>query len=402
MQFPQLDTILLGTQFVGVELYCYNSEKGVAVLNIEKKQGELIITNREKRSSFDKLVDKPSKDNPVFITINDNQVIHKEIEGNDSADSKILYKAFPNIKQDDFFYQILRLESKSIVAICRKSYVEQLLKELSDLDITVSGITLGVCGIGQVINFIDNQIIKTNSQTITADNEQIFSLSEDALVKTYDVNGLEVQSAYILSFCSVLQELAPSSKASGNIDSINTTLFEAYYQNSFFKKIVRLMIFTLLFILLINFFVFNYYYKKSVESNASVLASKEMINKIKQTKLRLKNKESKLKNVSNLFDSKSSYFVNEITKNIPSSILLNELTYHPLEKNIREDQVIIFQNNVLVISGKTVNTKELTSWFEEIEKKDWVKSTSIVHFGKNETNESVFTIKINLKPNEIK
>lgn len=162
------------------------------------------------------------------------------------------------------------------------------------------------------------------------------------------------------------------------------------------------MVYVLLGILLVNFFFFNHYYKKSVETNADVLAGKEMAQQIKQTKERLKDKESKLKNSTNLFDSKSSFLINELVKNMPNSILLSELTYHPLEKKVKEDEPLVFKSDVILISGKTVNVKELTNWFEAIEENKWVKSTAIVHFGKNETNESVFTLQINLRPNEVK
>ena len=52
MQLPRLDKTLLGTQFVGVELYCLNSEDGIAVLHIKKKAGELLIENKEKRQAL--------------------------------------------------------------------------------------------------------------------------------------------------------------------------------------------------------------------------------------------------------------------------------------------------------------------------------------------------------------
>lgn len=398
MQLPRLDTTLLGTQFVGIELYCLNSEDGIAVLHIKKKAGELLIENKEKRSSIEKLTNIPNKEFPVFLTINNNQVIHKEIDTAEGLDAKLLHKAFPNIKLEDFFYQIWRLDQKSVIAICRKSYIEELLQQFKDLKLSITSINLGVCGLSQIIDYVDSKIINTNSQSIDIDKESIINSNQDSLVKTYDINGLEIQNTYLLGFCSVLQKIVPNKNLSGSVDLINEKLYDNFYQNSFFRKGLRFMIFTLLGILLINFFLFNYYYKKSIESSSDVIANKDMINQIKQVKQRLKDKEAKLKNSTNFFDSKSSFLVNELVKDLPNSILLNELVYHPLKKNIKIEEALVFESDVVTLSGITTNAKELTNWFEQIGTKSWVKSTDIVHFGKNENNQSIFTLQVNLKP----
>lgn len=402
MQLPRLDKTLLGTQFVGIELYCLNSEDGIAVLHIKKKAGELLIENKEKRSSLENLTNKPSKELPVFLTINNNQVIHKEIDTAEGLDAKLLNKAFPNIKLEDFFYQIWRLEQKSVIVICRKSYIEELLQQFKDLKLSITSISLGVCGLSQITDYVGSKIISTNSQSIDIDKESILNSNQDYLVKTYDINGLEIQNTYLMGFCSVLQKIVPNKNLSGSVDLINEKLYDNFYQNSFFRKGLRFMIFTLLGILLINFFLFNFYYKKFIESSSDVLANKDMITQIKQVKQRLKEKEAKLKNSTNFFDSKSSFLVNELVKDLPNSILLNELVYHPLKKNIKIEEALVFESDVVTLSGITTNAKELTNWFEQIGTKSWVKSTDIVHFGKNENNQSIFTLQVNLKPNEIK
>jgi hypothetical protein len=402
MQLPRLDNALLGSQFVGMELYCLDSEDGIAVLHIKKKADELLIENKEKRSSIDNLTNRPNKELPIFLTINNNQVIHKEIDTAEGIDTKLLHKAFPNIKLEDFYYQIWRLNQKSIIAICRKSYIEELLQQFKDLKLSITSISLGVCGLSQISDYVGSKIINTNSQSIDIDKESILNSNQDSLVKTYDINGLEIQNTYLLGFCSVLQKIIPNKNLSGSVDLINEKLYNNFYQNSFFRKGLRFMVFALLVILLINFFLFNFYYKKSIESSSDVLANKDMITQIKQVKQRLKEKEAKLKNSTNFFDSKSSFLVNELVKDLPNSILLNELVYHPLKKNIKIEEALVFESDVVTLSGITTNAKELTNWFEQIGTKSWVKSTDIVHFGKNENNQSIFTLQVNLKPNEIK
>ncbi len=403
MQLPTLDTLLLGNQFVGIELFSINGEDAVAQVFVEKKKGELFISGKEMRANYDLFKTKPNKDIPVFLTINNSQIIHKEVESIEPINTKLLYKAFPNIKTDEFYYEIWRLEFKSIVAICRKSYIEEIQNDYAEKSIIFSSISIGICGIAHIKGFVSEQYIKTNNQTISIENtDTILTQNENGLVKTYDINGLKVENTYLLSFTSVVQQILKSKATSGNNIDYNATLFENFRQQSFFKKGIKWMVYGLLLILLLNFFIFNYYFKKSSEINQNDLSNKTLIEKLRSAKERVKSKEAKLINSNNTFDSKSSFLINELVKNLPNSILLNEIIYHPIEKKIKDDEVIVFQSDVIIISGTTINPNNLTSWFEEIEQNKWIKKTTILHFGKNENNETVFTIKLNLETNEIK
>ncbi len=401
MSFFRLNSFVSGNQFIGIELFSANAEDSISIVEVRKRKNELVIKKKEKKSVFQNVIQKSNRNIPVILTLNNNQVIQKEIEYLDVSDLKLLYKAFPNIKIDEFFYEIWRLETKSVVAICRKNYIQKLIyKDFNS--ICISSISLGICSICNITAFIDCKTIKTNNLTINIEHKTLLTPNENDDVITYDVNGIKLQSTYLLAFCGILHKINPNLKVSGNINDINNLLYDTYYQNSFFRKGLKVMVITLLTLLLLNFFIFNYYYKKTIQSSLSVMTSKEKIDKVRQVSQRLIAKENKIKAVSNLAGLQSSFLISDLINQMPSSILLNELIYHPIAKKIKEDQLIIINGDVILISGKTLNTKELTRWFEVIENKDWVKSTSIIHFGKNENNESVFTLKINLKPNEIK
>lgn len=402
MQLPQLDTILLGNQFVGVELFSINGEDAVAQIFVEKKKDELLITNKEMRSNYDHFKEKPSKGIPVFLTINNSHTIHKEVEGGEKNDSKLLYKAFPNLKVEDFFYEIWRLESVAVIAICRKSYVNDLLHNFKEKQIAISGISLGVCGVATIKNFIEESIVKTNGQTISLEDETtIVNPNENNLIKACNINGLEVENTYLLSFTSVLQNLVPNT-TSGSITEFNTTLFADFKQNSFFRNGIKWAVYSLLAMLLINFFLFNYYFKKANETSTTIVANKSLIEEIKSTKERIKNKEEKLGNNNGYLGIKNSYLINELVKNVPHSVLLSELTYHPIEKKMKEDEKIAFESDKIILAGTTNSPTELTNWFEELDELDWIENSTILHFGKNEENQTLFTLQLKIDTNESK
>lgn len=393
MQLPTLDTVLLGNKFVGIELFSIRGEEGIAIATVEKRKNELVISSKESRSNYTQILEKPKKEYPVFLVVNNANIIQKEFEGTDVSDVKVLNKAFPSIKIDDFYYEIWRLETQSIVAICRKSYIEEIISAYNQLGVTFAGVSLGVCSISAIKGFFKTTVV-TNSQTVSFDSSPLLSNDVTKLVQTYDVNGLDVHSSYILAFSASLQKIITNNSTTGTIKEFNDGLYYTFYQKSFFTKVSRFMVFILLGLLLINFFIFNHYFKKANESTANLNSNKEMIDKIKTIKFRLKDKENKLKNATNVFDSKSSFYINELVKEVPSSVLLDEFTYHPLEKKIKPDEQIAIISSTIVISGKTNNTTDFTNWVEALGNYSWLKKVTIVHFGKSETGETIFTLKL--------
>ena len=50
--FSKLDKILLGNQFVGLEIFTENGEDGFAMVCVEKKKNELFIAHKEKQNNI--------------------------------------------------------------------------------------------------------------------------------------------------------------------------------------------------------------------------------------------------------------------------------------------------------------------------------------------------------------
>lgn len=95
--------------------------------------------------------------------------------------------------------------------------------------------------------------------------------------------------------------------------------------------------------------------------------------------------------------SQSSLVINEITRRIPKSILLTELVYHPLEKKIKTEEPIVTQEKTIILSGATIDNAAFTHWIEAIDHFKWLNQVVITRFGKNDLNETEFSIKLTLK-----
>lgn len=398
MVLPSLTMLLLGKQFIGIEHFSLNNEEKLAVLLVEKKKEELVIVKKDRISYSDIFPEKWDKSLPFFLVVNTNQVIQKEVQSIDSSDDKILHKAFPNTNWDEFYFEIWRLKTKSIVAISRKNYVDELLSNYKKQGISIAGISLGVCSIAEIINYSQEQELYTNHQTISKTEDTPTIRSNAKIVDSnFNINGLEVQNSHLLTFAGILRLLFGKTANRGNLINYSDQLYEDYNQKSFFSKGIKLMIGVLLTILLINFLVFSHYFKLAEETSENLLLSTSSLEEVVKTKQRILLKEQKVKNVVAMTSSQSSLVINEIMKKIPASILLTELVYHPLEKKIKLEELILAQQKTIIISGNTINNTAFTLWVEALEGLKWMNQVVITRFGKNDLNETEFSIKLILK-----
>ncbi|KRD05426.1 general secretion pathway protein [Flavobacterium sp. Root901] len=392
-----LPTFLLGKQYIGVEHFTLNNEDKVALLLVEKKKEGLVISKKDRVSYNGKIAEKWDTKLPFFLVVNSNQVIQKEVIGIEPSDEKLLHKSFPNINWDEFYYEIWRLKTKSVIAIARKSYIAALLEEYENQKITVAGISLGVCSIADIINYTEEKELFTNHQSISKEGNQIISSNTLESAITYTINDLQIENRQLLSFSGILRLILNTTLNTGSIVWYSDELYNNYNQKTFFNKGIKIMIGIVLGILLFNFMFFTHYYKLAQETSETLLVNKSSIEDVSKIKQRIIVKEAKVKDIEGRMTSQSSLIINEIANKVPSSILLTELTFNPLEKKIKIEEPILTKDKIIAISGTTIANGAFTNWVEEIEKLNFVDKVLITHFGKNEENETTFSINLTLK-----
>lgn len=391
-----LENIIFGKHYLGVEFFTMGNEDRIAFLQLDRKKNELVIARNEIFESAETLEKEKSKF-PLSLVINNKNVLQKEIEGTESNDKKLLHKAFPNITIADFYFEIIHFDNKSIISICRKTYVDELIDSLSDT-FRIASISLGISPVKQLVNFNIPEKIYTNSQIINFGSEgQLLNSLVDTSSQFCNINELDIQSAYILSFSGILQMLFKNEVSSGNIKELSQKLIEDFRQKSFFELGLKTAIGFILCLLLINFLVFNHYFKKANHLTETASLNKAGIENVVKLKNRIKDKEQKLEDFSIQSASKSSLKINEIVKNIPSSLLLSEITYYPLQKKVKENEAIIVEDKIINVTGNTLNNEAFTHWIEQTEKLDWIERIVITSFGRDTENKTSFEIKIFIK-----
>jgi hypothetical protein len=392
-----LNKFLIGKQYIAIEHFTLNNEDKVSLLLVENKKEGLVISKKDRVSYNGLIAEKWDFKLPFFLIINSNQVIQKEILGIDPSDEKLLHKSFPNMDWDEFYYEIWRVKTKSVIAIARKSYVDSLLENYKNQKIEVAGISLGVCSIADIIEYSSENQFFTNYQLISKEENPIIAINSLETTVAYAINGLQIENRQLLAFSGILRLLLNSTVNTGSALSYSEKLYDDFSQNSFFNKGIKIMVGIVLAILVFNFIFFSHYYKLAQESSETLLVNKSSIEDVAKIKERIIVKEEKVKDIDGRMTSRSSLVINEIANRVPTSILLTELTFNPLEKKVKAEEPILTKDKLIVISGTTIANQDFTKWIEEIEKLKWVDKVLITHFGKNEENETAFSVNLTLK-----
>jgi len=392
-----LNKFLIGKQYIAIEHCTLNNEDKVSLLLVENKKEGLVISKKDRVSYNGAIAEKWDFKLPFFLIINSNQVIQKEILGTDPSDEKLLHKSFPNMDWNEFYYEIWRVKTKSVIAIARKSYVDTLLENYKNQKIEVAGISLGVCSIADIIEYSSENQFFTNYQLVSKEENPIIAINSLETTVAYAINGLQIENRQLLAFSGILRLLLNSTANTGSALSYSEKLYDDFSQNSFFNKGIKIMVGIVLAILVFNFIFFSHYYKLAQESSETLLVNKSSIEDVAKIKERIIVKEEKVKDIDGRMTSRSSLVINEIANRVPTSILLTELTFNPLEKKVKAEEPILTKDKLIVISGTTIANQDFTKWIEEIEKLKWVDKVLITHFGKNEENETAFSVNLTLK-----
>jgi len=126
-----------GSHFCGIE---HTSEYGQDTLYatiLKKTKNEVDVESHFEASSIENLSEQLPKNQHVVLIINNQYVITKKVQDDQIDHLKLVYKAFPNINLEEFYYEILEQKTIHYVSICRKKYVEELITEYSANTISV-------------------------------------------------------------------------------------------------------------------------------------------------------------------------------------------------------------------------------------------------------------------------
>ncbi len=386
-----------GNTYCGIELTSSQTEDVWYAVTAKKSKGEFKNLEYYEASSLSNLKTKVSGHQHAYLSVNNAHVLIKEApySGNDQ---KALSQAFPGLSLSEFYYEVLPSQNRCFVSVCRKDYVDSLLKELEKQKIHILGFHLGFSSLTGLTPFLNEPRIQTARHGVLIGDEGIqgFSQVNSKESRNYQLDDITISNVYLPAAGDLFQYVSET-KTAINFASENRALDQQYKQKNFFRKGIAVGIGILLIFLLGNAWAFNSYFSKqqTLQEQVSLLKNQKEAFVAKQQAVEAK--EQIVENILNTGSSKSSYYINRIVAQKPGSVRFTEIQFQPLSRSIRPDKKIEMTPEELLVSGESLDNSEFSDWIALMESQSWVDHITVTEYGTAQGSQTGFSIRFLLK-----
>ncbi len=392
-----------GNLFCGVEHTFTNGQEKLNVLLLRKKKDEFLIENTVECDKITKLHTQLQKGQHLFLIINNEKVLFKVEKGVYDTPEKAIAIAFPNLKAEDFYYEILQTDTHTFTAISRKDYINDILEQYNTNHLNVIGFSLGNLISSQLIAYIkDSSVSSSNASILFAENSiDAIERSENISPSNHTINDLNLSNKYVLSLAGIIAYFTNQHTNTTNYIAVNNGLLKTFKQKRIFNGGLKIGLSSVFVLLLVSFLFFSHYSSKINRLNNKLELNKTYKNSFIKLADQVDKKERLVMNFS-LTSSKASWYLDQIGEALPHSIILSEIQFQPLEKGINhtssfqgyEEKQLIFQENRLFIIGKSTNTTNFSNWIGNLEQQDWIEKVMIQEYGSGKKTSIGFTLQI--------
>ena len=362
-------------------------------LKLKRKKKELMLSGKGEATNFEDLVSEIQGQKHIFLVVNNEQVLTKKVSNTHTTQERLVKTAFPNIALSDFYYKIHTNDQEAFVTISRKEYVNEIIANYETQKISVIDFSLGSLSLERLLGFIDEEQIEVSNSHVILNEQGIASIEKKTVTeKEYTINDLEVSNKHVLPLAGIIDYYAGGTGES----STQKQLQQEYIQKRFFNLGFKFVLGFLFVALMINFLVFSSYQSKDQRYSAEL-----QVNEAKKIGLtRLKDlvfrKRKPVESISSSSNSKVAWYFNEISASVPSSILLKNMAFQPVNGARKENKRVRFKDKTIEISGVSIYDKDFTQWIATLEKKEWIDEVGIVNYGRGKKTRSSFDLIITL------
>jgi len=387
-----------GNRFCGIEHSTKAGQDTIVAYVLKKQKSKIITDSVFKENTVKDISKRLTKKQHAVLIINNENVLSKTIESEQNDNLKLVYKAFPNINLDDFYFEVSHQNSIHFISLCRKEYIDTIIRDYNNNSISIIDISLGNTLIASITGFTSIDIITSSNAIIQLDNKKIQSIKKTEVpsVSQYNINGLKTSNEDILSFSGALQSAIGDSNSNTNFETTKLELLKAYTNARFFSQFTKIAGVFILVLLLINFLFFNHYFNQTESLKQTSQVNQNTKQKIITLNKSVSKKEKMVDDILKSNASKSSYYANAIVQSMPNSITLSGLHYQPLQKRIKPSKKIELNYNTITITGDSNDKPVFSMWVDLLETKNWIYNAEITDYSDTSSSLSSFSLKINI------
>ena len=385
-----------GDVYAGLEICVHKGSPCYNLILLNKRKGELHITQEIQVKKLSEISQYLKKSTPLLLTINTSEVLAKKMNNYEQPNPKALVnEAFPNLNLENFYYSILLNQGSPIVTIAKKDYVDGIIEQLKLLKHKPVQIALGTGAIENILMYLEDLSIETSNYRLEIANQKIETMQHSVVASPgdYSINGLHISGNSLLAFSNILGFIGKKT-INSNLKDFNAIGVKEFINNRIFNLGLKSSLVFFLVLLLSNFFVFDHYFGQLDSLKTAMELNNSRITELKELETSVSKKQQRVALLSSSSGSKVSYYLDEFAKEIPKSILLDKITFQPLEKPMRELKPILLESHQILVAGISKSGEDFSKWIVGLERKEWVNSVETLDYDYVTSNASRFLIKI--------
>lgn len=366
-------------------------------------------TQREALSSFTEAQQLIDPKTPLILIINGKGIVHRKVSSSENdTPASLLNKLLPNALVEDFVIQkTVASTTEVFVSVIRLNVLTDLVQELIKNKLTnITACFLGPFVTTTLLPLLSNDLISNEQLAIGNFRLQIREQQITAIENTADAeNGqLRIGNDLLPQQLAIAFAGALSYFTGNTADVFNSVLLNELKEEFRQKQKFELRGWTILVaafaILIINYLFFNNYWSKNKEMNTQLELTQVALQRYDKLKIEFDQKKQFLEQNGLLENSRTSYYADQLSKELPASLQFTGLEIHPLKKKKtgEDDKGFLFENKSIRVSGNCLRTTDLNEWMKTIKKQSWVEDVVLSNYRQDNARENgFFLIEIKLK-----
>lgn len=382
--------ILQLSKATGVEVIFTQEHKYIVHIVCLTLRKNKIIVERQVTGDESVLENLP-KSIPLFLTFNGKGVLVKKVPvstGKVSTIEDVLPESNPN----DFYHSIDNFNGFSTISIARKSLIDEIIDNFRAKGFKVLNVSIGFKPVMLILPHLNQNTgaIKSSAYQLEIQKNEItdFEIAlpeadkqvsqEFIFSEQYIADSRTIALGTAVALLTDHIEADPDFK--NETISSERSNFKSYL---LFRYFGWALLIGLLGLLLINFFIFNYYAQKNNEQETVQRYTRGNVAIEETLRQKIQQKEKFLEHTGWLNQYKTSYFADRIASLLPADISLTSMHFNPLGKTGNVFKGVSFKMNVIEINGDCSSTGYLNQFMNNLKSIQGVKNASVINYTYN-------------------
>jgi len=373
-------------QVVGVQ---FGKKTRYRVLRLDNANSELFVVEKSSGLSYEELKNKLDKKHPLVLVFSGKGVLNKKVQRTPDYKSKVLL----NVNTNDFFFYEYQQKKEVFISVARKSIINEQLVLFAEDSFLIVDYSIGAFSSVLLRSFVNKEVFTSNDVLLSFVGGELDSFSKNDENRTELIGEQQLSSAEMPLFATGLNYYYPNEQLEYDINFLAENRQEKNFKK-YFELTGGLVLGSFFLLLLLSYLLLGYYSDKKVENNVSLEMLKDTSSKITVLEKERDDKRAIL-NESGVFTSNFlSYYINELTIDLPKTISLSEFLLFPNTRKIKQSEKVVFKTNTITIKGMSSSNSHFNKWYKGLKKINWTTEIVIVTYKKNRQNQYDFEIKM--------